>query len=190
MNAIFTAAKEVCDFMTARRWKFCVIGGLAVQRWGEPRLTQDADLTLLTGFEHEETYVDDLLVGFAPRREDAWNFALINRVLLLTAKNGAPVDISLAGLPYEEEVIAHATPFDFAEGIDLPTCSADDLFIMKAFAARPKDWLDAEGLVARQGTHLKRAYIMARLKDLSEAVDRPEILTVARFVLEGRPWRK
>ncbi len=55
MNAIFTAAKEVCDFMKARRWKFCVIGGLAVQRWGEPRLTQDADLTLLTGFEHEET---------------------------------------------------------------------------------------------------------------------------------------
>ncbi len=49
MNALFTAAKEVCDFMQARRWKFCVIGGLAVHRWGEPRLTQDADLTLLTG---------------------------------------------------------------------------------------------------------------------------------------------
>lgn len=28
MNAIFIAAKEVCDFMKARRWKFCVIGGL------------------------------------------------------------------------------------------------------------------------------------------------------------------
>jgi len=50
MNALFIAAKEVADFMKARRWKFCVIGGLAVQRWGEPRLTQDADLTLLTGF--------------------------------------------------------------------------------------------------------------------------------------------
>jgi len=34
MNAIFAAAKEVCDFMKKRRWKFCVIGGLAVQRWG------------------------------------------------------------------------------------------------------------------------------------------------------------
>lgn len=190
MNAIFIAAKEVCDFMQARRWKFCVIGGLAVQRWGEPRLTQDADLTLLTGFEHEETYVDDLLAGFAPRREDSRSFALINRVLLLTAKNGAPVDISLAGLPYEDEVVAHATPFDFSQGIVLPTCSADDLFIMKAFAARPKDWLDAEGLVARQGRRLKRAYIMARLKDLSEAVYRPEILTAARRVLEGKPWRQ
>jgi hypothetical protein len=23
MNALFAAAKEVCDFMQARRWKFC-----------------------------------------------------------------------------------------------------------------------------------------------------------------------
>ncbi len=48
MNALFAAAKEVCDFMKARRWKFCVIGGLAVQRWGELRTTLDADLTLFT----------------------------------------------------------------------------------------------------------------------------------------------
>jgi hypothetical protein len=100
------------------------------------------------------------------------------------------VDISLAGLPFEDEVVAHATPFSFIEGIVLPTCSADDLFIMKAFAARTKDWMDAEGLVARQGERLKRAYILARLKDLSEAVYRPEILAVARLVLEGKPWRK
>ena len=63
MNAIFAAAKEVCDFMEARRWTYCVIGGLAVQRWGEPRLTRDADLTLLTGFGDEEGFADALLGG-------------------------------------------------------------------------------------------------------------------------------
>lgn len=30
-------------------WRFCFIGGVAVQRWGTPRFTQDIDLTLLTG---------------------------------------------------------------------------------------------------------------------------------------------
>ena len=30
------------------------MGGVALQRWGEPRLTQDVDLTLLTGFGDEE----------------------------------------------------------------------------------------------------------------------------------------
>ena len=190
MNALFEAAKEVGDFMKARRWKFCVIGGLAVQRWGEPRLTQDVDLTLLTGFGEEERYLDALLGCFSPRRADAREFALVNRVLLLTAKHEAPVDISLAAFPYEEEVIARATQFTFAAGIVLPTCSAADLFIMKAFAARPKDWLDAEGIVARQGKRLDRNYIVARLTDLSAAGDRPEILVAARRVLEGKSWRK
>lgn len=190
MNAIFIAAKEVCDFMKARRWKFCIIGGLALQRWGEPRLTQDADLTLLTGFGKEESFVDPLISRFHPRHAGAREFALVNRVLLLTAKNGVPVDISLAALPYEKEVIARATPFAFAEGIVLPTCSAEDLFIMKAFAARPKDWLDTEGIVACQGKNLNRSHILRRLKPLSEAVCRPEILVVAHRVLEGKSWRK
>ena len=42
-------------------------GGYTVQRWGEPRLTQDVDITLLTGFGGEESYVDALLASLAPR---------------------------------------------------------------------------------------------------------------------------
>jgi len=32
-----------------------------VQRWAEPRVTDDVDLTLLAGFGDEEGFVDDLL---------------------------------------------------------------------------------------------------------------------------------
>ena len=45
MNALFQAAQEVGGFMEAQGWKYCVIGGLAIQRWGEPRATLDADMT-------------------------------------------------------------------------------------------------------------------------------------------------
>jgi len=68
MNALFTAAKEVCDFITARRWKYCIIGGLAVQRWGKLRTTLDVDLTLFTGFGEEEKYV--VMKVFAARGKD------------------------------------------------------------------------------------------------------------------------
>ena len=61
MNPIFAAALEIQEFCRARRWRFCFIGGVAVQRWGEPRLTQDVDLTLLTGFWTEEAFVSALL---------------------------------------------------------------------------------------------------------------------------------
>lgn len=47
MNPIFAAALEVQAFCRERGWRFCFIGGLTVQRWGEPRLTQDVDMTLL-----------------------------------------------------------------------------------------------------------------------------------------------
>ncbi len=157
MNALFVAAKDVADFMATRRWKFCVIGGLAVQRWGEPRLTRDADLTLLTGFGDEERFADALLGRFQGRRPDARAFALLNRVLLLRASNGA--DVSFGALAFEVSMLRRATPFAFHAGLVLPTCSAEDLFVMKAFAGRPQDWLDAQGIVVRQGKSLNRAYI-------------------------------
>ena len=61
MNPIFAAAHELQEFCTGAGWRFCFIGGIAVQRWGEPRFTQDADLTLLTDFGDEERYIDQLL---------------------------------------------------------------------------------------------------------------------------------
>ena len=53
MNPIFAAALEVQAFCQARGVRFCFIGGLALQRWGEPRLTQDVDLTVISGFGRE-----------------------------------------------------------------------------------------------------------------------------------------
>ncbi len=53
MNGLFDAAKEVCEFFASRQWSFCVIGGLAVQQWGEPRVTLHVDLALLTDWGAE-----------------------------------------------------------------------------------------------------------------------------------------
>ena len=41
---VLAAADEVQRFCHQRDWRFCFIGGIAVQRWGEPRFTQDVDL--------------------------------------------------------------------------------------------------------------------------------------------------
>lgn len=186
MNTLFAAAKEVADFMKARRWKFCVIGGLAVQRWGEPRLTRDADLTLLTGFGEEGRFADGLLRRFQGRRPDARAFALANRVLLLRASNGKDVDVSFGALDFEISMMKRATSFEFDAGVVLPTCSAEDLFVMKAFAAREQDWLDARGIAVKQGANLNRAYILKHLTQLCELKETPEIVAQARRILEGK----
>jgi hypothetical protein len=48
LDPILEAALELERFCGAKGWRFCFIGGIAVQRWGEPRFTADADLTLLS----------------------------------------------------------------------------------------------------------------------------------------------
>lgn len=42
---VLAAAGEMQGFCQQQGWRSCFIGGVAVQRWGEPRLTQDVDLT-------------------------------------------------------------------------------------------------------------------------------------------------
>ena len=57
MNPIFAAALEVQAACREEGLRFCFIGGLAVQRWGEPRLSVDVDLTVSTALGEEEGVV-------------------------------------------------------------------------------------------------------------------------------------
>lgn len=185
MNALFEAANEVCGFLSERGWEYCIIGGLAVQRWGEPRTTLDVDLTLLTGWGAEEEYVRPLLERFESRIADGHAFALSRRILLLRVSNGKDVDVALGGLTFEEDMIRRAVPIEFEPGIFLRCCTAEDLFIMKAFAARPRDWSDAASIVARQ-TKLDTPYILEQLRELCSLKETPEILEQAkRLLLKG-----
>ncbi len=183
MNALFAAAREAQQFFRKKRWRFCIIGGLAVIRWGEPRATQDVDISLLTGFGKEEKIVDGLLGQFAGRIPDARQFALENRVLLCQASNRVSLDISLAGFPFEEQVIARASRFAFAPKVSLVTTSAEDLIVLKAFADRDRDWVDIRGIIERQGNRLEWDYIVRELTalcELKEDTGAPERLQAMR----------
>lgn len=75
-SRIIDAALQIQEFCEKREWKMCFIGGLAVQRWGIVRATEDADLTLLTGFGKEESFIDPLIHSFPARHDGARQFAL------------------------------------------------------------------------------------------------------------------
>lgn len=184
MNPILLAALEVQEFCRQRGWRFCFIGAVAVQRWGEPRLTQDVDLTILTDFGEEERWILPLLERFTPRRSDARDFAVQNRVVLLRADNGVPLDVSLGAMPFEERVVARATRFAFASDAELLTCSAEDLVVLKAFANREKDWLDVEGVILRQGGSLNTVLVWRELEPLVELKEEPEIADRLRKLLK------
>jgi hypothetical protein len=185
MNALLEAANEVCAFMEERGWSYCIIGGLAVQHWGEPRTTLDADFTLVTGWGEEEPYVTALLQRFESRIPDAHTFALARRVLLVRASNGKDIDIALGALPFEVDMVCRAVPVEFSPGVSMRCCTAEDLFVMKAFAGRSRDWLDAESVAARQA-NLDSKYIARHLTDLCALRDDRETLGRAKHILQER----
>ena len=184
MNDLFTAAKEAVDCMKNRYWECCVIGGLAVQRWGEPRTTLGADIVLLADWGRETAYITAILDRFESRIAGALEFAVANRVLLIQASNGASVDVSLGVLPFEVRMVGRAVAMEFAPGLVLPCCSADDLIVMKAFAGRPRNWIDAEGVVARH-PKLDVQYILSALADLGELKGDQTIVARAAQLLQG-----
>jgi hypothetical protein len=176
VNEVIRAAAELQKACTERDWRFCFIGGLAVLRWGEPRETVDVDLTLLTGFGGEAPFIASLLKAFEPRVPDAATFAAANRVLLLKTAAGVALDIALGGLPFEEQVVARSSVFTYPPDTALRTCSAEDLLVLKAFADRPKDWVDVDGVLIRQGKALDWPYVREQLGPLVELKEAPEIL--------------
>ena len=166
MNPLFASAHSLQEFFERKGWRFCFIGGLAVQRWGEPRLTLDVDATVLTGFGAEAAFVDDLLASFPGRIPDAGAFALRYRVVLLNGPLGIPADIALGALPFEQRCVTRATPFAIGGDQSILTCSAEDLIVLKAFAGRPRDWLDIEGIVLRHGAGLNQPLIVEEVAPL------------------------
>jgi predicted nucleotidyltransferase len=148
-----------------------VIGGVAASLLGRPRVTKDVDLIalaedsdvarlLLTGREH----------GFEPRVADALAFAKVSRVLLLKHEpSNIEIDLALAGLAFEREVIARAVERS-VRGVSFRVATAEDIVVMKAIAMRPRDLADIEAILdAGQPLDLER--IRGLLKSFTEALE-------------------
>jgi hypothetical protein len=174
MSRLGQAAKELDDFLRSQNWRYCLVGGLAVQRWGEPRATQDVDICLLTGIGDEQSFINLLVAHFKPRRADAAQFAEQNRVVLIQASNNVGIDVALGWMPFEEQMIARSSLYRLDPDVEVPTASAEDLVVTKAFAARSLDWVDVERILARQRGKLDWNYIRAELGNLCELTDSPE----------------
>jgi len=175
MSPLLAAASEIQDFLRGENLSFCFIGGIALQRWGEPRFTRDIDLTLLCPYGQEVPVAELLMRRFKPRIAETTAFAAENRVVLLSSAGGVPLNIALGAIPFEERSVARASPFDFS-GVVLKTCSAEDLVVMKAFAGRDRDWADIESVCSRRGNSLDWALILEELTPLAALRDASSIL--------------
>lgn len=170
MNALIAEAAELQTFIEEQGWDFYFIGGLVVQIWGEPRLTQDIDLTIFTNLSNESAYISTLLGRYKPKFADADKFALTNRVLPMFTKANIGIDITLGGFSDINPAFDRASYQKVSDAVSLRVCSADDLIIMKTVAARPRDWIDVESVIIKQSS-LDWEYIDSSLAALDAYED-------------------
>ena len=177
MNDVYDAARDLQDYCRNHGWGFCLIGGIAVQRWRAPRFAKDADMTLLTWFVHDEDRVETLLKRFASVRPNPFEFAQRTRVLPLRYENGVTMDGALGALDFEVRSVERASAWVAPSGDGLITCSAEDLVVHKAFASRDRDWDDVQRIIAVQGRKLNIPQIFEELRPLADLKEDDGIVT-------------
>ncbi|HEY8485847.1 MAG TPA: nucleotidyltransferase [Limnochordales bacterium] len=180
------AAAEVGRFLDGLGVAYVVIGGLAVQYWGEPRATQDVDVTVLVPGGGEKEFLQRCLQHFRPRIAGALEFALQHRVLLVYASNGCPVDIALGLTGYESMLPRRARTVSFG-GYPVRLIGVEDLIIHKCVAGRPRDLEDVRSILARQ-SKVDLRYIRRWLDEFQQAV--PERDPRGRFEATWREVRR
>ena len=157
--------------------RYMVIGGVAASLLGRPRMTRDVDV--LVWIEDDALWPGFLASGrahgFVPRVADAIGFASVSRVLLVRHVSGSiDVDISLGGIPFEDEALARAGTGKLGD-IEVPLPTPEDLVIMKAVAHRPRDTADIEGVLDAHPT-LDREHIRQWVGEFADGLDTPELL--------------
>ena len=146
--------------LASRSIGFMLIGGQAVLAHGEPRLTEDIDLTLAATPERTaDVLAACAALALTPLPADADRFVAETFVLPARhALTGFRVDFIFSSTEYERLAIGRAVRIEIA-GEQVPFATAEDLVIHKLFAARPRDLEDVAGVVRRKGTTLDWDYL-------------------------------
>jgi hypothetical protein len=155
-------------FLESIEFKAVFIGGIVFQRSGEPRVTGYVNAMILVEFGTDSTAATKVLKRYQSRIDDAISFAIQARIVLLQDLRGNKIDLSLAGMPYEERLWTRSSSWQVPGLGHIRTCIAEDLIILQAFASRPQDWIDVNNIIIRQGNRLNRELIHSELSILAQ----------------------
>ena len=152
-----------------------LLGGIAVSLIAEPRVTRDIDACIWAEQTSWPSLIDSGKPhGFAPRVDDAVAFAERSRVFLLVHEpTGIKIDLSVAGLPFEQEMLSRASTVKVGD-FEVRVPSPEDLVITKAVAHRPRDLVDIASIVEIR-PQLDLGRIRKVVKEFADALEMPQI---------------
>jgi hypothetical protein len=163
---------------------YMVIGGQAVQLYGEPRLTRDIDVTL--GIGHEElARVLAVCSRCALRPLTERPGELVRDTMVLPAleeRTGIRVDFVFSFTGYERQAIERSRPVELG-GAQVRFAAVEDVIIHKLVAGRPRDLEDARIIIVKN-SGLDRAYVERWLTEFDKTLAR-ELTALFRRLLRS-----
>ena len=161
---------------------YMIIGGQAVQLYGEPRMTRDIDVTLGLGNEGLDRVVGVCgRCGLKPLPAAPAEFVRETMVLpALEERTGIRVDFVFSVTEYERQAIARSRSVELS-GVSVRFAAVEDVVIHKLVAGRPRDLEDAHGIVAKN-PGLNREYVERWLVAFDRTLDRDISSTFRRLI--------
>ena len=168
---LYKALADVVSLLEREGIPYALIGGLAASLRGQPRITADIDLVILSDVDRVLKLASDLgATEFRPLFIDPTE--VIQRSFILPLRHrttNIKVDLAIGLSGFERQAIARAKPMHVAETI-VSVATAEDLLIFKVLAGRPQDQEDIQGLVVAQGDRLDWDYCLDTASQLQQAI--------------------
>jgi len=162
---------------------FMLIGGQAVLLHGQPRLTEDIDITLGVSpkaLPSVLTACQEADLDILP--DDPADFVVDTYVLpAVDPASSIRIDLIFSDLPYEQQAIERAVMVELSD-VPIPFASAEDLILHKLFSARPRDIEDIRGVVRIRGEVLDWDYIEQWAGEFAVIPGRQDILDQLRDI--------
>lgn len=150
--ALWPTLADAARLFDARDIKFALIGGLAVSLRGQPRMTVDVDLVILSDVDRALFLVGELAATpFEPLFPGVEEVVAHSYILPLRHRTtGIRVDVAIGTSGFERQAVGRAESVSIGE-VSVPVVVVEDLLVMKALAGRPQDEQDMRGLIAAHG---------------------------------------
>jgi hypothetical protein len=159
-----------------------VIGGQAVQLYGEPRMTRDIDVTLGLDSEGLDRVVEVCSrCGLKPIPSAPAEFVRETMVLpALDERTGIRVDFVFSVTDYERQAIGRCRSVELG-GVEVHFAAIEDVVIHKLVAGRPRDIEDVRGILIKN-SGLDREYVERWLRAFGRTLDRDISVVFHRLV--------
>ena len=175
---------RLADLLDAAGIPYMVIGGQAVQLYGEPRLTRDIDLTVGTGIEGLDRITGVCRdAGLRVLVADPAEFAQQTMVLpAVEDRTGIRVDFILSFSEYEQQAIGRSRAVGLG-GTDIRFAALEDLIIHKLVAGRPRDIEDVRAVLLKN-PGFDREYLDRWLAEFDRSLTREMRRDLAQLLVD------